>query len=167
LAAPAHWAESGDITFTGGTLQFTSNNTGNYATRIKGSTSAITLDTNGQTVIFTGAIASTNGAGLTKTGDGTLTLSNANAYAGVTTINAGTLRLDNTNALGGGGDITFTGGTLQFTSNNTGNYATRIKGSTSAIALDTNGQTVSFTSAIDFTKQRRPDEERRRHADAQ
>lgn len=37
---------------------------------------------------------------LTKTGDGTLTLSGANSHTGVTSVNAGTLNLGNVNALG-------------------------------------------------------------------
>jgi len=37
---------------------------------------------------------------LTKSGDGTLTLSGANTYSGVTTVNGGTLKLGNSDALG-------------------------------------------------------------------
>lgn len=44
--------------------------------------------------------APTEEGALTKTGDGTLTLSGANSHTGVTSVNAGTLNLGNINALG-------------------------------------------------------------------
>ena len=95
-----------------------------------------------------------SGAGvLTKDNTSTLTLTGANTYSGATNINAGILRADvadvaaTSGALGNGGDITFTGGTLQYTANSAGSdYSTRIKSSTSAMTFDTNGQNVTFAT---------------------
>lgn len=91
---------SGNITFSGGTLQYTSASAGqNWAPRFKNSTTgAIALNTNGQTVSLT-AIDSTNSAGLTKLGTGTLNLNGSNAYTGDTRSNAGTLALGHVSAL--------------------------------------------------------------------
>jgi len=66
-----------------------------------------------------------------------LTLSGSNSYTGLTALNAGTLNLGSANALGGGGSITFSGGTLQFSASNTADYAAGIVNSTSRIGLDT------------------------------
>jgi autotransporter-associated beta strand protein len=85
------FAGGGDLDFGGGTLRYSSLNTIDYSARIKNSGSAISIDTNGQTVTFASAIASSNTSGLTKTGSGTLYLNAANQYAGTTTVNAGTL----------------------------------------------------------------------------
>jgi len=84
---------AGDITFKGGTLQYTAAIAGtDWATRINNSTSAITLDTNSQSVTLAGNIGSANTGGLTKVGAGTLTLSGTNAYTGATTVSVGILR---------------------------------------------------------------------------
>jgi len=139
----------GNITFGGGTLQFSGSNTGDYSAKIVNSTGAISLDTNGQSVLFASPLNNSNNGGLTKLGAGTLTLSASNTYAGVTTISAGTLALGSANALAGGGNITFGGGTLQFSGSNTGDYSTNIVNSTGAISLDTNGQSVLFASPLD------------------
>ncbi len=74
------------------------------------------------------------------------------AFAGTTNLQAGTLQANHANALGTGGDITFSGGTLRYTSASEGqDWASRLKNSTTAaISLDTNGRTVSLT-AIDNT----------------
>jgi len=79
----------GDITLgaaspTQGAMSFGNNITLGSATR------QITTD---GTVTLSGIISGSAGAGLTKAGVGTLTLSGANTYTGATTVNAGTLRL--------------------------------------------------------------------------
>ena len=82
---------TGDLDFGGGTLQYSVNNTTDYAARIVNSTAAIKIDTNGQEVTFATGLANTNTGGLTKEGSGILTLNGANAYTGATSVNAGTL----------------------------------------------------------------------------
>lgn len=64
---------------------------------INGKTLTAYADT-GRTITLSG-ILSGNGYALTKTGAGTLILSNANTYTGITTISAGTLRAGINNAL--------------------------------------------------------------------
>ncbi|MEI7781472.1 MAG: autotransporter-associated beta strand repeat-containing protein, partial [Planctomycetota bacterium] len=117
---------SGTIKFTGGTLQYSSASAGqDWATRIKSSTSAISLDTNSQTITLAGAIDSTNTAGLTKLGTGTLALSGTNTYTGTTSINAGILSFGGTSGLqgtsgvtiAGGAGLTYTGGAATFGKN--------------------------------------------------
>lgn len=101
---------------------------------------------------YNGTIINGNGSavvGLTKAGVGALTLTNANSYTGPTTINGGNLVVDNQFAIGNSGTVTFGGGTLKYTANNAVDYSSRIKTSGSAISIDTNGQNVTFASAID------------------
>jgi len=85
---------AGNITFTGGTLRYSAANTTDFAARIVSSTAAIGIDTAGQNVTFGGNLISSNSGGLTKTGDGTLTLSGSNTFTGAITIAAGTLGLN-------------------------------------------------------------------------
>jgi fibronectin-binding autotransporter adhesin len=93
-------AGSGNIMFTGGALQFSSNNTNDYSTKIVNSTSSITIDTNGQNVTFAGVIAASNTGGLTKNGAGTLDLPAANLFTGGVTLNAGTVEINTGSGLG-------------------------------------------------------------------
>ena len=89
------------------------------------------------------------GGRLIKTGAGTLALNGANTYTGSTTITQGVLVLGNANAVGGGGDVVFNGGTLQYGSGITTDISGRIKNSTGAVAIDTGNNPLVFALAID------------------
>ena len=110
------------------------------------STAAFGIDTSSGNFTYGGNI--TLAVGLTKLGANTLTLTGSNTYSGVTAIDGGTLSLGSAAALGGG-NITFGGGALQFTSSNTTDYSAQFANSTAApISIDTNGQAVNFGSSI-------------------
>jgi len=117
--------------------------------------SSFGIDTTGTAFTYASNISNPNGGsnalGLSKLGSGTLTLSGSNGYTGVTSLSGGVLALGTSSALAGGGNLTFGGGTLQFSAANTVDYSTRIKNSGSAISIDTNSQTVAFANAIDST----------------
>ena len=75
----------------------------------------LTVGSNGQSTLFGGVIANSNGAGgLTKTGAGLLTLTGANTYSGLTTVSAGSIVVDNAAALGStaGGTVVGAGASL-------------------------------------------------------
>ena len=92
--------------------------------------------------MFTGNIA------LTKVGTGRMTLSGANTFTGGVNINNGILCVSNTSALSTAGNITFGGGTLQYSGVNGVDYSPRIASSTAAISIDLNGTNVTFASAM-------------------
>ncbi len=108
-ALGAGGTDPGNLVLNAGTLRYTgpTNSTDRGAT-LAGS---VTFDapslTNALTV--SGTLAG-NGA-LTKTGNGTLTLSGVNSFPGGATVNAGTLMLGQTDGAGTG-QITLNGGTL-------------------------------------------------------
>ncbi len=110
----------------------------------------ISVGSNNATTSFTGTLAGSGGS-LTKAGTGTLTLSDSNTYDGTTTISAGTIQIDHANALGAGGNITFSGGGLKYGTTVTTDLSSRIKNSGSAIRVDTNGESVTWGTAVDST----------------
>jgi autotransporter-associated beta strand protein len=110
----------------------------------------ISVGANNATTSFTGTLAGAGGS-LTKAGTGTLTLSASNTYDGTTTISAGTIQIDHANALGAGGNITFGGGGLKYGTGITQDLSSRIKNSSSAILVDTNGQSVTWGNALGST----------------
>ena len=87
--------ETKGISFGGGTLQFSANNTSDYSYLFStAGNQVISIDTNGQDVDFAHPLTSPGGS-LTKLGSGTLTLSGANTYTGATTVNNGALTFSN------------------------------------------------------------------------
>ena len=102
---------SGTLAFRGGTLKYGTGFTDDLSGKIKGSTGAIAINDNGQSVTFASVLDSGNSGGLAKLGSGTLTLSGANAYSGATTVNDGTIVISN-NAAFGIGTVVMNGGSL-------------------------------------------------------
>lgn len=128
------------------------NNTNDYSL---GSDNGSRVVTSNNGFDFTGSgdvtvnVELSGAAGLTQSGSGTTTISSTNSYTGTTTIGNGTIVANATNAFGTSGNITFTGGTLQFAENGaTADYGARIKNST-GIILDSNGQDVTLSGSID------------------
>jgi autotransporter-associated beta strand protein len=97
-------SSAGVIEFGGGSLQYSGSNTADYSARIAAGTSAgsVSIDTNSQTVTFETGLTSSQSAGLTKTGAGTLVLKASNAYGGNTTVSGGNLSVQNSGALSSG-----------------------------------------------------------------
>lgn len=107
------------------------------------------VTTSDTTSTYAGTIIDGSGTvGLTKDGSGLLSLTGSNGYTGSTEIDGGVLAVDSGNAINGGGDITFGGGTLRYSAANQVDYSAQFEQSTAAISIDTNGQTVSFNTAI-------------------
>jgi fibronectin-binding autotransporter adhesin len=143
---------SGDVTFRGGTMQYTVNSAAiDYGSRVKNSTSAMVYNTNGQTATLSG-VDGTNTAGLTKSGAGTLILAGTNSYSGGTSHTGGTLVLQGTGALGSGA-ITWatTGTTLAFRDDAsmavTNTLSTSVRTTTRTLMVDrvTPGAAVNLT----------------------
>ena len=84
---------TGKVTLDGGTFLAGANNL-TFVNPFAINTSGGAIDTGANTLTVSGAIIDGNGPGaLTKTGTGTLVLTNFNTYTGGTTISAGTLQL--------------------------------------------------------------------------
>jgi fibronectin-binding autotransporter adhesin len=88
-----HFYYTSSIIFAGGTLKWASGNTQDISSLIQFSGSGVSaiIDTNDNDVTFASAIS--GAGGLTKTGQGTLTLLTDCNYTGGTTISAGHLQL--------------------------------------------------------------------------
>ncbi len=123
------------LTFGGGTLEITMPFT---------TSRGVTLNPGGGTLQTDAAVTMSGtimGVGsLTKTGTDTLILSGSNSYSGGTTFTAGTLSVSNDSNLGMGGDLFFSGGTLEITT-------TPLFTTNRAITLTTTG-TISVDGGI-------------------
>lgn len=117
---------SGDIEFKNGTLKYGAGVTTDLSARFKNSYSAISIDTNGQTITFANPIDASNASGLKKTGSGTLILSSGNSsYTGGTWVEEGTLQTNADGVLSGSNDLTVKAGAvvdLNGTSQSIGNF---------------------------------------------
>ena len=71
----------------------------------------VTFNNSTKNYTLSGAAGIAGTTGLTKSGSGTLTITNANSYSGGTTISAGTVALTGTGTLGSG-SVALNGGTL-------------------------------------------------------
>ena len=130
LASAGALAGGGAVTFGGGTLQFSGSNTGDYGARIVNSPGAISLDTNSQSVLFSGSLTSSNTGGLTKSGIGTLTLAGNNTYLGATVVRSGSLAITGSTAL----------------DNATGSITVADTSSAAVLTLSGNGRLTSGTA---------------------
>ena len=146
-SAATNWKLSGDNSdtqFMAGDVVFFHDSPTNSTVDISSgnvSPGAVTFD-NTTTTAYT--LQGSNGiasGSLTKSGNGMLTIANANSYSGGTTLNAGTLNLNNAAALGSGA-LVINGGVLDNTS-------------TAPITLTTNnaqtwGGNLVFTGSYDL-----------------
>ena len=84
---------SGLVNFLGGTLQYGPGVTADVSAQFApvASGQAATIDTNGNSMTFSSSIS--GAGGLTKDGNGILTLATTSSYTGPTVVNAGTLSL--------------------------------------------------------------------------
>jgi fibronectin-binding autotransporter adhesin len=177
VADDANALGSGNITFrleggNTGIIRYTAASAGtDWASRLKNSTGTIRLDTDTNNVTLAGVIDSSNVNGLTKSGNGTLTLGGANAYTGGTTISAGTLQFSDggsvggnitnnatlsinrtdsstlSNAVSGSGSLTKAGaGTLTLSGANTYTGATIVAGGT--LRIDGNSRLGNTTNTL-------------------
>jgi autotransporter-associated beta strand protein len=101
----------GNIIFKGGTLQYNGVST-DLSSRIKSSTSAIIIDTNGQSVTFATPLPATNVGGLTKLGTGALTIPVGNLYTGATTVSGGALATGGSQAIPDSSAVTVSNGAI-------------------------------------------------------
>jgi autotransporter-associated beta strand protein len=135
-----------NLVFSGGTLEYagaSNGSTDRNFTLTAGTGGTIAVTGAGELTI-SGTSSSTNGT-FTKSGSGTLILNGNNLHTGTTTLATGTLQAGNSGALGDGGDLIFASGTLRYTAASSGtDYASRIKNSSAAISLDTNGNNVTL-----------------------
>ena len=145
---------SGSTIINAGTLQL-----GNGLST--GSLNATSSITNNGTLVFSRSNTMTQGTAfgtvisgtgnVIQDGSGTLVLNGVNTYSGTTTINTGSIQIGHANGLGSGGNITFSGGGLIYGTGITTDLSSRIKNSGSAILVDTNGESVTWGSALGST----------------
>jgi autotransporter-associated beta strand protein len=112
-----------------------------------------TTNTVGGTFAYATSLANPNGGAnvlkLAKFGPGTLALSGTNAFTGGVDLMGGVVSLGSATPLGPSGLVTFTGGTLQYSSANATDYSSRFSAAAGqAYAIDTNGRDVTFAAAL-------------------
>jgi autotransporter-associated beta strand protein len=140
---------TGAITLTGGGLQWASGTSTDISSRLAalGSGGGI-FDTNGNAVTLASVLS--GAGGLTKQGAGVLTLTAANTYSGGTTVTGGLIDFASAGNLGSGA-VTLNGGGLQWAAGTTTDVSPRLTLGAGGGTLDTNGNDVTFASAVGGT----------------
>ena len=156
-SASASWVinqnTSGRFTFNfgNGTISFGSMTGSGFVQQASAGTTVIEAGALGLNDIFSGVMQQSAGGNVltfTKVGTGRMTLSGANTFLGGVNINNGILCVSNTSALSTAGNITFGGGTLQYSGVSGADYSSRIASSTAAISIDLQGTNVTFATAL-------------------
>lgn len=143
---------TGRITLNGGGLQWAAANTTDISGRLNAlGASGGTFDTNGNDVTLASGISGIGG--LTKTGAGILTLTNANSYTGETTISNGTLKLAGAGTLAGATGVSLTGGSAVFDlSTGSSQSVAHLSGvAGSLVALGANSLTLTDNTSQTFS----------------
>ena len=104
----------------------------------------------GEDGVFSGTLQDgAGGLALAKSGGGKLTLSGTNNYTGATTLAGGTLALGSAGALSAGTTLTFSGGTLQWTSGNAADVSARFSTAVGQLyRFDAGGQSVTLAADL-------------------
>ncbi len=141
---------TGAITLNGGGLQWATGSTTDISGRLAAfGAGGASFDTNGNNVTLASTLAGIGG--LTKLGQGTLTLFGVNIYTGGTTVTGGLINFSTVNNFGAGA-ITLNGGGLQWATGNTTDISGRLAAFGSGGAtFDTNGNNVALASALSGT----------------
>ena len=108
---------SRDVYYQGDTVTFNDSGSNSPAIAISGTLlpGAVTVNNSATAYTFGGTGSIAGGGALTKSGNGSLSITNANSYTGGTTLNAGQLNINNASALGTG-TLVLAGGTIDNTS---------------------------------------------------
>ncbi len=139
------------LNFGNGTIGFGSLTGSGFVQQATAGTTELQAGALGLNDIFSGVMQQASGTAIltfTKVGTGRMTLSGANTFLGGVNINSGILCVSNIAALSTAGNITFGGGTLQYSGINGVDYSSRIASSTAAISIDLQGTNVTFASAL-------------------
>lgn len=154
-SANASWVfnqnTSGRLSLYTGTMSFGSMTGSGFVQQATTGTTELQAGALGLNDVFSGVMQQANAGTIlmfTKVGTGRMTLSGANTFLGGVNINNGILCVSNSSALSTAGNITFNGGTLQYSGINGVDYSPRIASSTAAISIDLSGTNVTFASAL-------------------
>jgi autotransporter-associated beta strand protein len=114
LGAEGIWEQNpglpNDINLGGGLITAMVDTNIYLPTELTGINGNVNFNTNGNTLTISGSMSGVGG--FTKSGAGTLVLTNANTYSGNTTVNVGTLRVDNAfGSATGNGNVSIATGT--------------------------------------------------------
>lgn len=118
-----------------------------------GGTSILSVGYNGASSTFTGLLANTSGTlGLSKIGNGQLTLAGPHTYSGPTTIESGAIEVRNPNALGSGlSQVTLNGGALLTATNMNINSLTGAVGTVIANTTGAGATVITHAGNGNFT----------------